>query len=243
MKKFIILILSVSIIAALLAVVVTVAPILNYTHKLSDFGVSIQLQGLYEEDQPLTDTLLLSMKREEKGINITAVDLGKDFWSGNSADERMEEYMQVISVANYGAGIGNIEKEILQVNDKAMGKVKYDTEVGDMVLTTIALLTENENGNLAIEIYGTQKNIQDNMDEVNAIISTIKIGTNRHIYKDKVIDMGEDYEEEDKSGESISEIESGEIIEEAKSGESIREIESGEIIEDVKSDDILGIID
>ena len=212
MKKFIIILLSAVILSAVLSVIVTVIPCLYYTHRLSDFGVSIKIPGTYIKEEATDRGNLLNVVQKQKGITITAVDLGKDFWSKNEAEGRIEEYLKIISTANYDANILNIKKESVEIADKTIGRVEYETKRGNTVLKTVALLTENDNGNLAIEISGLQKNMLENSEEIEKIISSIKIGKNKHVYEEKIIFVSGDKLNSDTSLEENHSLSSGDTI-------------------------------
>lgn len=182
MKKFLILVSIVVLITIILSVIAGFKPLMSRTCNLGDFGITLKIPYMYTESSKVGKNTLLNLYSRQNGISISSINLGNEFWSSNILEERVEEYLKVISATNYDARIQNSKSEIITLSGVLVGRIEMEIIKPDKAMKMISLIMDEKNGNVAIEIYG-EKVYMDKMEEdIEKIISSIKFGENKHVY-------------------------------------------------------------
>lgn len=182
MKKFFVLVLIILIITIILSVIAGFKPLMSRTCKLGDFGISLKIPYMYTESSKVGKNTLLNLYNRQNGISISSIDLGNEFWSSNVLEERVEEYLNVISATNYDARIQNSKSEIITLSNVLIGRTELEIVKPDKTMKMISLIMDEKNGNVAIEIYGEKEYMDEMEEDIENIISTINFGENKHIY-------------------------------------------------------------
>ncbi len=94
----------------------------------------------------------------------------------------MDEYITLISASKYDKNILDVQADNLVINATEIGRVGMTTEGRNNSARTITFLTHQNQGNLAIEVYGNVESVKANTDMINNIGKSIKIGVNKHDY-------------------------------------------------------------
>jgi hypothetical protein len=152
------------------------------TYELGDFGVSISVPASFKEMETKGDTNLLHLKDEGKDIILNVVALPRNFWSSDNMSSVMDEYITLISASKYDKNILDVQADNLVINATEIGRVGMTTEGRNNSARTITFLTHQNQGNLAIEVYGNVESVKANTDMINNIGKSIKIGVNKHDY-------------------------------------------------------------
>ncbi|MBO5179529.1 MAG: hypothetical protein J6B87_04200, partial [Clostridia bacterium] len=164
MKKFFIMVLIILIITIILSVIAGFKPLMSRTCKLGDFGISLKIPYMYTESSKIGKNTLLNLYNRKNGVTISSINLGNEFWSSNILEERVEEYLKVISATNYDAKIQNSKSEIITLSGVLVGRTEVEIVKPDKTMKMISLIMDEKNGNVAIEIYG-EKMYMDEMKE------------------------------------------------------------------------------
>ena len=182
MKKFFVLVLIILIITIILSVIAGFKPLMSRTCNLGDFGISLKIPYMYTESSKVGKNTLLNLYNRQNGISISSIDLGNEFWSSNVLEERVEEYLNVISATNYDARIQNSKSEIITLSNVLIGRTELEIVKPDKTMKMISLIMDEKNGNVAIEIYWEKEYMDEMEEDIENIISTINFGENKHIY-------------------------------------------------------------
>lgn len=188
MKKILMVLGVLLLITIVIIVYMITKPNLSRTCKLADFGISFKIPYTYSEVNELADNRLLNLYHSKNEITIKAADLGRNFWSSEKIEERMDEYIKVITAANYDSNVKGIKQEVIEVSGGRFGRVEIEVERPNQTLKTISLITESNNGNVVIEIYGEKADLEEKNEEIEAIIASAKIGKNKHVYIEDLLD-------------------------------------------------------
>lgn len=178
MKKIMGLIIILILIAVILSVLVALKPNFNRRCQLGTSGISIKVPYSYQKTITENENTLLSLYEVEKGIEIEAIRLKDDFWSQEEIDARMDEYMNVLATANYDAQVKNTKLEVLELEDRKLGRVEAELEKQNVTSKSITLITTKQEGNIVIELIGEKEKMEENQAEIEKIISSIKIKKN-----------------------------------------------------------------
>ena len=109
----------------------------------------------------------------------------------------MDNYMTLISSAQYDSSIRNVKLESYVKDDEPLGRVEMTLEKNIISKRTVTVLTTKAHGYLAIEIYGNTSLVEKRMDDINKIIDTLSFSTNKHDYlKDVAKELSEEEEKE-----------------------------------------------
>ena len=172
MKKIITIALIIIIAIVGIITIVGNQEIIDNKYKIADGKITIKVPSRYiklgEEDG-----LNLYDEREEIYIKVGNLDDG--FWSSDNLEDRMDQYIKLISSANYDAAVKNVQTEILKQTDGKIGRVQVDLEKQTSDRRTITLITSSIEPDIIIEIRGTTDAIEENSEEIEEIISGIKI--------------------------------------------------------------------
>ena len=182
MKKFLILVLIILLITIILSVIAGFKPLMSRTCNLGDFGISIKIPYMYTESSKIGKNTLLNLYSRQNGISISAINLGNEFWSSNILEDRVEEYLKVISATNYDARIQNSKSEIITLSGALVGRTEMEIVKPDKTMKMISLIMDEKNGNVAIEIYGDKVYIDEMEEDIEKIISNIRFEENKHVY-------------------------------------------------------------
>lgn len=146
----------------------------NKKYKLGEGVLTIKAPATYvrQGDEKKEDEIKLY--NSENGVYINAEILDNDFWSSTDLNARIDEYIKVISSANYDAEIKNVKTEILEENSN-LARIQADLVKQTSNRKTIALISANTEANVIVEITGTKSSIEDDIEEIEEIINSIKI--------------------------------------------------------------------
>ena len=145
--------------------------------ELEKYNITIKVPRAYEEIENDVENNLLRLYNN--GVTINAIDLKENFWSSGDIEARMDEYIRVISTANYDSSLKNPKIETVKNSEDKLGRVELELENPEGSSKTVTILTSRNIGNLVIEFTGTVENINKNMNDIDKIIGTIKIKDNK----------------------------------------------------------------
>lgn len=145
---------------------------INKKYKINDGKLTINVPNLYEKLEEENNRI--NLYNAESGVSIKCGTLEENFWSSEDLNERIDEYIKVISSANYDAEIKNVKTEILEQNNN-LARIQVDLIKQTSDRKTITILTANIEPNMIIEITGTKDAMEKNIEEIEEIISGIKI--------------------------------------------------------------------
>lgn len=197
MKKLLKLLIFFVTIAVLSAVLVVMKPYMSRICRLEDFGINIKVPYSYSEVESEHVKSILSLYNSKNGIKISALDMGKQFWSSGDVNVRTEEYLNVISAANYDASVKNVKKEAIEIGGTLVGRAEVEVVRPTRSLKTISLIVGEEHGSVVIEIYGEADKMNENKESIEQLIQTIKFSKNKHVYEE----VQEENIEKNNSGE------------------------------------------
>jgi len=188
MKKIFKLLLFFVGIAIVCAILAAIKPYMSRTCNLDDFGITLKVPNAYEVVESEHTRSILSLYNSQKGIRISALDMGKNFWGYENVTERMEEYLKVISAANYDATVQNIKREVIELSGISVGRVEIEVVKPTKKLKTISLIMGADYGSVVIEIYGETENMNLYQAEIEELIKMIRFGKNKHVYEEIFIE-------------------------------------------------------
>ncbi|MBO5142590.1 MAG: hypothetical protein J6C46_06270 [Clostridia bacterium] len=136
--------------------------------------ITMQIPYSYENRDEKIENNLLNLYNP-KGINISATELKQDFWSSGDTFARIEEYLDVISSANYDSGLKNIKKTSVENTENKIGRVEFELNKPSIEYKNISMITNGEIGNIVIEINGKKDIMDENSEEIENIIQSIKL--------------------------------------------------------------------
>jgi len=172
MKKIITIALLIIIVVMGGAIIFSNQEIIDKEYKIADGKIRMKVPARYTivgEDGEL------NLYDEREDISIKVGNLEADFWSSEDLNERIEEYIKILSSANYDASIKNVKIETLEQSEGKIGRVQVDLEKQTSSRRTITLITANIEPNTIIEIRGTTNAMEENNEEIEEIVSSIKI--------------------------------------------------------------------
>ena len=82
-----------------------IKPSISRICRIDKYDITIEAPYSYEEEEDNYENTLINLYNKEKGISINAIDLKEDFWSSGDVADRMDEYLNIISAANYDTGL------------------------------------------------------------------------------------------------------------------------------------------
>ena len=239
MKNQIKIIIGIIIVLLIIAIALKIIIMLKSSndYALGNYGVTITVPKEYTRYKTTNDSQLLMLKDDSKGLTISATQLRGDFWSSGDMAVINDEYLGLISIAQFDSSILDTESEVDYIGDEPIGIVKLTQEKNVLSKRTITLLTSKAHGYIAIEIYGDTNNVKKYEKDAMKILKSVKFSKNHHNYDlDIPKELTPEEEEEglnnlytilgiDPSGELIRDIlarYSGEVLGlsgDAKSGE------------------------
>ena len=172
MKKIITIALIIIIAIVGIITIVGNQEIVDKKYKIADGKITIKVPARYIT---LGEEEGLNLYDEREDIYIKVGNLDDGFWSSNNLEDRMDQYIKLISSANYDAAVKNVQTEILKQTDGKIGRVQVDLEKQTSDRRTITLITSNIEPDVIIEIRGTTNAIEENSEEIEEIFSGIRI--------------------------------------------------------------------
>ena len=153
-------------------------------YNLGDYGISIRLPGEFVKLDPNNDTHVLFMYGAKSKITVSATALPINYWSSGDLDVIMDEYVRLLSSAKYECNFKDVSLNSTKINDVEVGKVELTIEYRTQSYRTITYIFGEDSGNITLEFYGDPKNVNENLDLIEKITKTIKIGPNGHDYNE-----------------------------------------------------------
>lgn len=175
MKKIIIFIFILIILVVLAVSLSIFIPSISRTCKIEKYNISMKIPFSYNAVEEEGENILISLYNEQNGISISGVDLKDDFWQSGDTLARIDEYMKVMSSANYDAEIKNISQELIKSTENKIGKIEFELAKINSNNKMIALITNEQIGNVVIEIRGSQESMDKYKKELYKIIDSVKI--------------------------------------------------------------------
>lgn len=145
----------------------------NKTYNIKKYGMKIKIPYSYESIYEGATNQLLNLVNNQNGISVTVMEFQDEFWSSGDAMSRMDEYMQIVSTANYGKNVKNVKLEEIDIANEKIGRVELEVSLRENSQKIIALITEETKGNIVIEIGGATETVQKNIEEIEKIINSI----------------------------------------------------------------------
>lgn len=172
MKKIITIILLMIIAVMGISIIFSNQKIIDKKYKIADGLITMKVPARYVV---VGETEALNLYDELEGISINAGKLQDGFWSSENLDERIDQYIKVISSANYDAAVKNVKTGMLEQSDGKIGSIQIDLEKQTSSRRIIALISADTEPNVIIEIRGTTDAMEGNSEEIEEIINSIKI--------------------------------------------------------------------
>ncbi len=183
---------AIAVVAILLvSIVVIFFKVKSNKYKLGDYGVVITAPSSYSKKELLSKSNILRLENEKEGIVISATSFPKNYWDSKKMPEITDEYIRLISMANFDKSISEVSKTELFINMIEIGKVSLTLKGDEKITKTISLILHENEGNLAIEIYGKPEAIDSNIDEINKIIGSLRYTGNKHDYSNFTVLSGD----------------------------------------------------
>lgn len=174
MKKIIIFIFVLILLVAAAIGVGLLIPKMNKTYKIENYNISMKVPYAYKKSYDTNENTLIILKNEQTGITLNVFDLKDDFWNSGDVMTRTDEYMHVMSTANYDTGFSIIANEPLKGLESKFAKVEIELDKPNSVSKIIGIISGEEVGNVVIEIYGLKENMDTNKKEIDNIVKSIK---------------------------------------------------------------------
>ena len=126
MKKLWICFLVLILLVIVFTIVAMIRPNISRTCRIGEYNITMKVPYAYEKEEDNYENSLINLYNKVAGISISAIDLREDFWSSGDVESRMDEYLNVISSANYDAGLKNLKTEILAGTNGKIGRVEFE---------------------------------------------------------------------------------------------------------------------
>ena len=149
-------------------------PKMSKTYKIDKYNISMKVPYGYKISQDTNENTLFILQNEQTGITINAFDLKDDFWNSGDVMARTDEYMHVMSTANYDTGFAIIANEPIEGQKSKFAKVEIELDKPNSISKIIGVISGEEVGNVVIEIYGLKENVDENKEEIENIVKSIK---------------------------------------------------------------------
>lgn len=175
MKKILVVILGLIIIMIATIGIAFILPNINKTYNLGETNMKIKIPYSYVETGDTSKTHIINLYNSRDEIKISATNLIEDFWSSGDTEARIDEYLKVMSSANYDSNMKNVKKEVIGTLENKVGRVEFELSNLNDTYKSITIIPNEEIGNLVIEIIGTKEAIDNNKNEIEKIINTISI--------------------------------------------------------------------
>lgn len=173
-KRIKILIIVVVVIVCAIIGVLYVRNATSKKYEITKYNLSIEVPYKYKKESS-TDNELLVLSNSENTIEIVAMDFIDDFWSSGDSMSRMDEYMKVISAKYFDVNISNVKTEILESSEGKIARVDMELSTPSISSKGIALITNDEIGNVVMQITGSKEDMQNDEKEIERIIKSLKI--------------------------------------------------------------------
>lgn len=174
MKKIIIFILVLILLLAVTVGLKLLIPKMNRTYKIDKYNISMKVPYGYKASYDVNENTLGILYNEQKGITINAFDLKDDFWNSGDAMARTDEYMNVMSAANYDTGFSIISNEVMEGQESKFAKVEIELDKPNSISKIVSVISGEEVGNVVIEIFGLKENMDNNKEEIEKIVQSIR---------------------------------------------------------------------
>ena len=175
MKRIIIFIVTLVVLVVIFTSLVLILPNVNKTYNFSEYNLSFKIPYAYRNIATEEENILLSLYNEETEIGVSFVKVQDDFWSSGDTEARMDEYLRVISAANYDSGMKNVKLELMDKLESKFGKVEFELEKPNESSRAVVLIANGEVGNIVFEINASKENYEENLEEINKIIDSVNV--------------------------------------------------------------------
>lgn len=174
MRKIVIFIMGLVLLSIVSISVLVLLPNFSRNYKLPGYNLNLKVPYNYKKVEQENENSLLNLYEAESGITISAMRLKNDFWSSGDTASRVEEYIKVISSANYDSEIKNIKTGFVNDSKNKLGLVEFELGKPNGTYKTVTIISNEEIGNITIEIYADKESFNNNLNEIETIVSSIK---------------------------------------------------------------------
>ena len=159
-------------------IVVIIAGILLYPkiyikHTIDNLKLSFWCPTEYKQTD---DGEIKCFINNKNNITIEIYIFNKAFFGEKTIEEKLKSYEELLVAHNYGIGlVQNTSTEIVDISNVLCGKISTQVKTVNKLNKEITLILPQENCDVIFSIHSVDENINNNINEIEKIIKSVKI--------------------------------------------------------------------